>query len=1460
MKRILFLSLAILLPLISGCGGDELDPTPTYTIRVSPGALAFPAEGGTETVTITTDAPSVKATCGESWLQLSVQDKVLTVTAGANTGKESRSGKITVTAEGAVSEVSVIQSGKTSRPADDPYPSASYALADKAIFVKEGYSKGITAADPAGRTFTVSTSSVGTQKPEVGQKLIMNTPTSFYPDGLLAEVTSVTESGGSYTVHYKDIKLEEAFTELRIDETSLDLGSSLLKVLDPEGKEISFTRTRAADEHSFHIGIPEASWPVDVVEGLEFSPKMDAVVTLTLQAIIADAELYTFNVNVKTDLKIGGTLAIGAEGKAVDERKPLFSMVFSAIPVGPVLVTPFVELAAVYYVSGKVSVEATAVYHTVQTHGVHYDINTGWSANDFSERNNNGEWEELSIAPKLEGSIAYGLGLGPYVGIYGKVVAVGVSFDVLQKETVSEAFNFLGADVSQYADMSFVQHLQRIDYTNAIVAAASFNVELVGMDAASFESPEFTICKDEYKILPSVDLETFSFERTDEGMQLSIDAKNPHLVGGLMYALLRENGNSPESSAVRVDFKGGGPTLDDLNHGAETVNLTALLPLDEEDPDMLYADIMYLTEYSRTPVVLASIEQAYDDKDVRAALISILRDLYKSHAGDWEGCNWFDGDIDLTAMKNIRVSRRNDQTFFKINLPEAWSVGSAVAVGDHSKDVSGFGGWEIIFEDGATDAMTTLSVLDSHFLGYYIARPHDKISDLTINSPLWTRFEDVTSRGAGFERLDLSRTPLEKLELSTGGISVSKRLVLKECKSLKKLSFDVFFPETFDVTGCTALEEVHFDTTMLPDNYFLSKDSGTPTANLVIENSTLKTLDVPVNYKEIWVNNCTFEKVQVSGNSSVDYISLRGSKGQAVEVKDCAKLSTLGCPNTDITEFTVENLPAAVRIDVENNEHLLSLVPDVFDEIKDRGGSVAYDIRYSYTDDGSGTIEYEDNGYGFWYEGEPECGYHGKEPPQDDDEGYVTHPGESAARAAFRKCLQDLYRSRKGEWEGCNWLDGTKALHELTNVSAAESQSNNESFSVTIPVEWQFGADVLVKKHNKQPTSQYPGGEEGHYEDWRIYIHGERQYNSFTISDPRCYLISAQGEAKTFAVHSNSFFFQARGSEPWKYRSNEIPSKIETLDLRGCGGYELTYELDYEHVPKVIKLRRHDGKDTNADARVTIKFTDPEPKPMPSITIEGNAYLITVTNATVPYGSLPIKVDHLQGVGLFGCTGDMIYAPENVDYLAVGAQSGNMVNSQLLASGIADIREVKVQDNKTILGVDLNVRETVTVDSCPLIENVYGEAGYTYTVRSCLKADSFNPAGREVRIQDCPALTNLYYPDTYGPIINLTVDSCPNLKEVRFERNKKIESIQMTGVPALEYVNLTKCTALTMVVPSFFEEMWSRGKYVEYEQRYDYRYNNTGPYTNADGEKFDYTDKGYGFYFSDEPGRGYHKR
>ena len=538
----------------------------------------------------------------------------------------------------------------------------------------------------------------------------------------------------------------------------------------------------------------------------------------------------------------------------------------------------------------------------------------------------------------------------------------------------------------------------------------------------------------------------------------------------------------------------------------------------------------------------------------------------------------------------------------------------------------------------------------------------------------------------------------------------------------------------------------------------------------------------------------------MSGNKTLERIDLSTSKGTGLVVKDCPKMSALVCPDTGISTFEVENLPEMVYINVENNENLKRLVPEVFDEIPERGGSVDYDIRYSYTDVG-GTIEYEDNGYGFWYEGEPECGYHGKEPPKEDEEGYVTHPGESPARAAFRKVLQDLYKCRKGEWDGCNWLDGSKALGDLTNVYAPENESNNETYSVTIPVEWQFGADVIVKNHNKLPTQQY-GGETGHYEDWKLFIEGERTYNNFSISDIRCYLIQAAGEAKVFAVHSPSFFFNPRGDEPWKYRSNIIPSKIHTLDMRGSGGYDFDYHVDYEHTPKVFKLRRYDGKDLNQGLMLSVKYADASPRPMPTIEIGSNedgmdgGKWLKLTNMILPYGDLPIKVVKMSTLELYGCTGDMIYMPQNITYLAVGASSDGGVNHMPYASGTADIKEVKVLDNNVIIGINAKVQEGVTVSGCP------------------------------------------------------------SLKEAYFT-GSPISRFQMDNVPALEALSVGQCTNLTMVVPPVFEQLWESGGWLAYDQRYEYTYGD-GPYTTEKGTKFNYTDNGHGFYYADEPRRGYH--
>ena len=1459
MKRFLFLTLTLLsvLALATGCQEPEnTDPT-NYTLKVNPQDVILSAAGGSQDVQVSTDAPTWSAKASDSWIQTAVSGNILTITAGENSSKESRKGTVKVQVENVSVDVSVLQSGKSDRPEDDPYPQYEYGLADKTVFVPADVCKAITAADPAAHTFTIPTSGAGSVQMEPGWKLIMNTPTALFPDGLLVEVTAVSQSGGNYVVTYRDLKLEEAFTNLRIDETDLDLSAHLEKILDADGHEISFTRTRSVDQRTFHIEIPAAAWPLGVA-GLEITPIMDAYMTMTLQAIVADAKMYIFNMNVETDLLIGATLAMGAEGKVIDDRRPLFSMIFSAIPVGPVLVTPFVEIAAVYYVSGKVSIEATAKFHTVQTQGVHYDVNSGWSANDFSGRNKAGTWEELSVSPKLEGSVAYGLGVGPFVGVYGKVVAAGVSFDTLIKESVSEAFNLLDGDPSRYLDWDFTKHLQNIEYTNSVVGVASLNVELVGMPAASLDTPEFTISTHSRKIIPSVDDDTFSFNRTDAGMELTIDVKNPHLLTGSVYALFKEHSAAPASTARKVNFLNSRSALAELNAGEKSVTLKATAELEEEDPDLLYADIMLSTPDLSDPICLASLEMAFDDTEARAALLKILADIYVCRDGEWEGCNWFDLNRPVVTMKNVRVSYRGGAFKYTITLPADWKIGKNFSVGNRSEGATRFGSWEIVFQDGTDAAIESFSVQDVHFLKATMA--NTTATYFNVNSPLWGQ-DQVATIPAAVTILDLSGTAVTDIESARIGANLSD-VVLTGCKQLKTLTLGpASAPNVpkllYTATGCDALETItlrHLDFTQ---DYFLHNERGNGKAELIIDGCKLEDNDFPGLFPSVRIANSTFGVLGFQDNKVTESIDLRDSKGKGLLVKKCAKMRSITCPDTGISSFTVEELPEMIHIDVENNENLLAMVPDVFDQIADGGGTVRYDIRYTYEDTGTGVITYVDNGYGFWYEGEPGCGYHGKVPPGEDDEGYVTHPGESASRAAFRKILQDLYRCRKGEWEDCDWLDGSKPLSSLKNVTAPENESNKETYYVTIPEEWQFGPDVLVKKHNKQPNGNY-GGEEGHYEDWVLQVRGERTYNSFTVSDPRCYILVVKGEAGTFAVHSPSFFFQARGSTPYKYRSHEIPSKIHTLDLRGCGSYELDYTWDYEHMPKVIKMRRYDGSDDGSNPRVYIKFTDAAPQPMPTIEIEGVSYRISVTNAQLPYGALPVKVDHLEGLCLYSCPGDLVYAPENVDYLAVGQEAGSTVNYMPYASGVAPVKQVVVQDHKTIKGISARVQESVTVTSCPAIRNIVGYAEYSFTVRSCPEADYISVSTRDLTIKDCKKLKSMYYPDDYGPVENVLIENCAALESVEFQRNNGLRTINMSDVPALTFVDLRQCTGLTMVVPAFFQEVWGQNGTIHYEQRYTYTYG-SGPYTTALGEKFNYTDKGYGFYFEGEPNRGYHR-
>lgn len=1439
MKRISLLALSLII-LLQGCGRRE-DPTPqNYQLKLDPATLVLSAAGEAQTVQVTTDAPSWKAEASADWIKVSTSGNTISVSAEANPDKDSRSGAVRVTAGETRAEVSVLQGGKSNRPADDPYPMASYGLDDESIFVKKEYSEGIIAANPEQNTFTVPSSAVGAQKPEVGQKLIMNTPTDLFPNGLLAKVVSVNEAGSNYEVKYEPIKLEEAFSDLNIPEQAIDLGSYVKEIIDANGNKVNFSATKAANNETYTVELPAASWPLNLA-GLEIAPAFKMDLTMLFQAIVADYKLYSFNFDTKIDLNIGATIACGYEGSAVDEKIPICKIICGAIPVPPILITPAISLDALLEVSGKVSVEATVSYTTSKRYGIHYDANTGWSKNDYSEANKNSTLKVENVSPKVEGSFAYGYSIGPEVGIYVQAVTAGIGYDSKTKHTLSGSYDLLHGNADDYMNWTLVQHLQNAEYSVADLEAIAFHATVLTKDVYEVGTPDVTRSEQKWKVLPK--LGAFpEFERVEDGMNLTVWVKNRNLLNGQLKALVAETPTDLQHLQT-LTFPDSYSLIESLNaekDAPDSVALKGFLHLEEDDPDLNYADFIY-----EVPGVgrfnLGSYMQEFDDEQSRAALLAILKDLYQSKAsgGAWEGCNWFDKDVSVYALKNVRVSRRGDQFFFKINIPADWKLGPSVTVNDRSKGCTKFGGWELIFDDASVKETFGLHIFDSHFTGYYATRSANHFEELTINSPIWTRLDDLGSDSHTFKRLDLSYTPLEKLELEYSKLSVREALILKNCPKLKQLSFDMLIPKAYDVTGCSALEEIKFELAMIPEGYF-NAATGTESATLLMTGCTAEgKFSIPSGFKELYFEKGTFGKFEVVGNKSLTYINLKTSKGESVVVKNCAKMGTISCPDTGISEFEVADLPEMSYISVEDNPNLKRLVPEVFDQIRETGGSVDYDIRYSYEDTGTGTIEYEDNGYGFWYEGEPECGYHGKEPPEAPN--YDTNPNDTMAQANFRKILKDLYECRDGSWDGCNWGDVSVPIKDMVNVkwySGSTGGNPYEDIEITIPAEWALLPDVIVYRHFGMEGVNEGYGTIGHSDYWFLRIEGERKFKSFQINDTRLAQIFVRGEADLFAMHSPYFSFDfSNGVVRKDYL--EIPAKIKTLNLTGCDYTRIFYKTDAEHMPEKIILDlpyfSWEG------SQFVFECTDSTPCKVPTIEVKNTVgddtpyYVIYLTNFILPDGD----VNFIKGPAYTGddgfdtrieaenCRADNLMLPD-IGYVSLKGTFGTV-----RASGLEHLNSLWVR-----------TAENVIVESCNNLVNLQ------------LYSNEAVTTGNSVDIRDCSNLKTICgYKSGYK---DLRIQNAPSVKQLEWY-SSSLTRIDIDDIPTNAEVNIKDNKSLTAQMPAWLDNFVKAGERPGYDVRFEYSYPNDGKYTTEKGTKFNYTDNGYGFYYAGEPAQGYHR-
>jgi hypothetical protein len=119
-------------------------------------------------------------------------------------------------------------------------------------------------------------------------------------------------------------------------------------------------------------------------------------------------------------------------------------------------------------------------------------------------------------------------------------------------------------------------------------------------------------------------------------------------------------------------------------------------------------------------------------------------------------------------------------------------------------------------------------------------------------------------------------------------------------------------------------------------------------------------------------HNNQLTSLDVSGCTLLEYLNCSNNQLPSLDVFSCTLLEELNCSENQLTSLDVSNCTLLKHLYCHENQ-ISSEIPDWFSQLT----GFQYDQRYTYNSEY--TNGYQDNGYGWWYPGEPEKGYHGRD-------------------------------------------------------------------------------------------------------------------------------------------------------------------------------------------------------------------------------------------------------------------------------------------------------------------------------------------------------------------------------------------------------------------------------------------------------------------------------------------------
>lgn len=1031
LARILLMQALALLCILASCSKPQPDnpepgpgpgpgPTPDppvdkVELTASMDKLACSAYGGSYQATVSTNQAEWSATVSgdaAEWISLAVNGDAVTITVLENTGTKDRTGTVTISAGGKKIDIPVRQDAAAALPDGGENTTLTYTLTEGTVVAPRDFASYIT--NKTNDTFTVSKDVPAEMLPTVPSTLVINTPTEVLPGGLLCNLYGMEEVADGYLFYYNRGDITTAFKELNLDTEGIDLGGYVTEIVDAEGNSLPFVKTKAATQERFHIDLPQVGW--DLPLGFSLTPKMGLDIALKLQMIVGDYKISTLNIKVDLDASIGADLELMVEASA-DKYFKLLSVYFAAIPVGPVVLTPSVDIYAVVGVDGKVGLSASAstVLHT--SAALHYDELSGLSGNVDASDPQPGE-TKYSAGPKVEAGLYYGLGIGPAIGIYTDIIQAGITLNLKRREAIST-----GIDLGQLPggpDAWISESIINSEFSISWLLNAALHLRAFGV-TKNVDTPDITFPLATYKMFPPFEKE-YDYIQEGDGFSIETRVTGPSMFPGCpgsdtgeLVLCVKEQGNALATQMVfpfDLDPDKAQALWDDPDT-PQTIRATASGLIGGYNYS---ASIAWRFAGSVIPLMRLENMMAIDGNHLRA-IRDILDDVKACAAGNWEGCDWDDRNKAVSKLKGVSLSYHSDyenpgRNVYEvgIDLPTDWKLSGNLSISNHSSGIDDLI-WSLHFNreyDGQKWEFDNISIEDLSFetiWGQTGPRNYDMFGNVTTKKFL-CRGKRCRSYPDTTEEIDVSGSGCVYLYFGTEGNSWNQnhlpyKVLADNCQNM--LFIDLIYPEgksaQFSARNCPKVEKLY-----LKGNISFSPETisgmGTPedTRSLSLNCPGTTSVSIGSGWTSATVSN--IGSVSVSGARDLKNISI--STGVTnLSISDCPNLDYLSASfagDGDLEVFSISGTPKISSIYISGNHKLTMTVPAVFDQIRNNGGTLSYDVRYEYTEvfedkgetyyDINGTwhrakeisyshyIYYHDYGYGFYYEGEPTRGYH----------------------------------------------------------------------------------------------------------------------------------------------------------------------------------------------------------------------------------------------------------------------------------------------------------------------------------------------------------------------------------------------------------------------------------------------------------------------------------------------------